>query len=290
MLVDAFQRLGQAGFQVRDYQYTGFGSIYFVDFHLFHKLLGIRNLLSVEHDQSLEDRVKFNCPFDCVNFEIASAADVIPTLSPDRQHILWLDYDYPVTQDLLQEVYLAGSQLSPRSILLITVDVEPPVPGSDDPRESMAYLQSEAGHYLASREVGKFSKGNLPRTSMEIVVNALREGMIGRPDIELHTLFHFLYADGHKMLTVGGVIGGDTERRMLRSLDTNSAFYLRMDLLSDPYEIRVPPLTRKERQFLDSAMPCLPDWQPPEFTIPQDHMNTYREIYRFLPAYGELLV
>jgi hypothetical protein len=29
MLIDAFQQLAQAGFQIRDYQYTGMGSIYF---------------------------------------------------------------------------------------------------------------------------------------------------------------------------------------------------------------------------------------------------------------------
>ena len=31
MLVDAFMILSQAGFPIRDYQYTGMGSVYFVD-------------------------------------------------------------------------------------------------------------------------------------------------------------------------------------------------------------------------------------------------------------------
>ena len=50
MLVDAFQRLQQAGFSIRDYRYVGFGSIHFVDFLIFYKLLGISDMLSVEHD------------------------------------------------------------------------------------------------------------------------------------------------------------------------------------------------------------------------------------------------
>jgi len=83
MFVDAFQRLAQAGFEIRDYQYTGFGSIFFVDFIIFHKLLGISKMLSIEHDERIETRVKFNCPFECVDVKIDLATNVIPTLSPD---------------------------------------------------------------------------------------------------------------------------------------------------------------------------------------------------------------
>ena len=90
MLVDGFQRLAQAGFPIRDYQYTGFGSLYFVDFVLFHKLLGIHRMLTVEHDQSLADRVEFNRPFDCVEIAMKSAGEVIPSLARDLRHILWL--------------------------------------------------------------------------------------------------------------------------------------------------------------------------------------------------------
>jgi len=32
MIIDALQRLSTAGFPITDYQYTGFGAIYFVDF------------------------------------------------------------------------------------------------------------------------------------------------------------------------------------------------------------------------------------------------------------------
>jgi len=36
MFIDGLQRLALAGFDIGDYQYTGFGSIFFVDFILFH--------------------------------------------------------------------------------------------------------------------------------------------------------------------------------------------------------------------------------------------------------------
>src|ERR1039458_7349749 len=66
MLIDARQTLGAAGFNIPEFQYTGFGSIYFVDFVLFHKYLGIKKMWSVEHDLTIKKRIRFNRPFSFV--------------------------------------------------------------------------------------------------------------------------------------------------------------------------------------------------------------------------------
>src|SRR5438477_10122475 len=86
MLVDALLSLSAAGFPIKHYQYTGMGSIYFIDFMLFHRLIGIKSMLSVEYDINIARRVEFNRPFECVATEIAAIGDVIPRLSRDRQH------------------------------------------------------------------------------------------------------------------------------------------------------------------------------------------------------------
>src|SRR5438552_2872530 len=89
MIIDVLQRMTAAGFPIREYQYTGLGSIYFVDFVLFHRLLGLHRLLSVEHDPRIERRVEFNRPFANVRIEIESIGAVIPTLATDLKHVLW---------------------------------------------------------------------------------------------------------------------------------------------------------------------------------------------------------
>jgi uncharacterized membrane protein len=66
MLVHAFQCLMEAGFPIADYQYTGLGSIYFIDFILFHRYLGIDKFLSVEVADDIRRRVRFNRPYKCV--------------------------------------------------------------------------------------------------------------------------------------------------------------------------------------------------------------------------------
>jgi len=108
MLIDAFHMLAMANFPIRDYQYTGFGSVYFVDFILFHKLLGIKRMVSVEHSEKVENRVKFNRPYAFVDIVIGSASELIPRLSPDLKHILWLDYDDVLSASHLADIRLAA--------------------------------------------------------------------------------------------------------------------------------------------------------------------------------------
>ena len=127
MLVDAFQTLSASGFDIPGYQYTGFGSIYFVDFVLFHKYLGIHRMWSVEHDVTIKKRIRFNRPFSFVKIFMADAGEVIAQLPLNRRHLVWLDYDSFISSALTEHVYLALSRLPAGSILLVTVDVEAPL-------------------------------------------------------------------------------------------------------------------------------------------------------------------
>jgi hypothetical protein len=73
-----------------------------------HRLLGISRMLSVEYDTNIEKRVKFNRPFESVDVKIDAIGNVIPTLSKDLQHILWLDYDGVLQNGHLQDTRLAA--------------------------------------------------------------------------------------------------------------------------------------------------------------------------------------
>jgi hypothetical protein len=141
MLVDAFQKLILSGFPIQDYQYTGMGSIYFIDFVLFHRLIGIKKLMSVEYSKSIAKRVDFNRPFKCVDVAIEPIGNVIPRLSKDLRHILWLDYDDTLCGSHLADIATAGTFLSVGSILLITVDTEPPT-NEDEPEKWRDYFRS----------------------------------------------------------------------------------------------------------------------------------------------------
>jgi len=290
MLIDAFQMLGEGGFPIREYRYVGMGSVYFIDFILFHRLLGIDRMMSVEYDTLIEKRINFNRPFDFVDIRISPVADVIPNLSPDQKHILWLDYDDIISRNQLQDIALASTYLAGGSILLVTIDVEPPT-DTDRPKDWKEYFVGEGGDYIDKKvPLGAFAKSELPKRNIELVDKALKAGLVGRSDVGFIPIFNFLYKDSHQMITVGGMFGGKGEKRKIRGSALADAFYYRPSLRREPCVIQVPLLTRKERQYLERLMPYDDSYSPRDFEITTDLLHAYREIYRFCPSYAELLL
>jgi hypothetical protein len=52
----------------------------------------------------------------------------------------------------------------------------------------------------------------------------------------------------------------------------------------------VPCITRKEKSYLDSHMPCADGWKPAACGLSTEDAQAYREVYRFYPSYAELLL
>lgn len=128
MLIDALLLLDESGFRIRDYIYLGMGSVHFVDFAMFHKFLGIQEMISVEAAASLERRIKFNRPYanavqTIVGKEIG---DVLSVITDKNTYLVWLDYDNVLSDYMLRDITLAVSRLAPGSILLATIDTELP--------------------------------------------------------------------------------------------------------------------------------------------------------------------
>ncbi len=290
MIIDTLLRMSQGGFKISDYQYTGFGSVYFVDFILLHKILGLRNLLNVEYSSKIKKRVAFNSPFSLIRHEFKPISDVIPTLNRDLSHLLWLDYDDIINRGIVEDVVAASAQLSRSSFLLVTVDVEPPA-GPEGPEEWQSFFEDEVGQYLdAGLQLNDYSRSNLPRLNASTLLNAVKAGLVGRSGISFHPLFNFVYKDGHRMLTIGGLIGGAPDIRNLGACDFEGLTFIRNNLGEEPYEIRVPRLTKKERLYLDSFMPSADKWKPHAFEMSAEDVAAYREIYRFYPSFAELLL
>lgn len=305
MVVDALQRLEAAGFPVLDYQYTGFGAIYFVDFILFHKLLGMNRLVCLEREKSLTSRMAFNKPFSCVEVKMVPASSEIPNLSRDIRHIVWLDYDGVLHKDFLSDIQSAVTILPAGSILVVTVDVDPPEdhdyrqvePGFDSSKEILGpkhwrrYFEYHASKYLKlGLSESDFGASELRLRTKEILQASFTRSIVARSPMEFIPLFNFIYRDSHWMLTLGGMIGGETEKRQLRSSTLVDTKYYRRNFDSSPFEITVPRLTRKERIYLDREMPCAVGWVPKDFDLDPEDARRYCDIYRFLPDFGEMLL
>lgn len=290
MILDAFQILTVQGFPLRDYQYIGFGSIYFVDFILFHKLLGINNLLSIEGDKSITKRVKFNKPFDLIKIRMDYSGDVISSIDRDQRIILWLDYDYRLCKNIVEDITLATNNLSSGSVIMITVDIRPPEEG-DNPSEWESYYENQVGYFTDyDWTTENYTQSNLPKTNSKILYNAIIAGIIGRPSINYFPLFNFLYSDSCPMVTVGGIIGNDSDKRQIDSCNFKIVSFLRRNICEEPFHIKVPKITKKERLYLDHKMPLKKGWKPKEFEMKEEDLLDYNLIYRYYPSFAELLI
>lgn len=291
MIVDALSRLASGGFNVKKYRYVGMGSIYFVDYIMFHKFLGMRDLVSVEYSDEIEKRIKFNRPFNCIKLEFGPIGDVISGLHKDLEHLLWLDYDDVMQDFMLVDVVNAAATLCRKSILLITVDAEPPVrPGK--PADWLKHFNKVAKSFVnRRRSLQGYAQSKIPEVNTEILLSAVKQGLAGRPGIRFIPMFSFLYADGHQMLTIGGMLGNDDDERQIRGCDFSDAIYFRDRFQDEPYRVPLVRVTRKERLALDSAMPpTSKSWKPRDFELEDNVVSEYAEVYRYLPSYAELLL
>jgi hypothetical protein len=78
MLCDIFRRLRPFG-RIEDYVYVGFGSVWFSDFALFHRALGIKRMISIEQAETARDRIEANKPFQ-IPVIYNQSTNVLPTL------------------------------------------------------------------------------------------------------------------------------------------------------------------------------------------------------------------
>jgi hypothetical protein len=294
MLVESFRRLGQDGFPISEYVYIGMGSIHFIDYTMFYRYLGIKKLKSAEYDFDAQQRAVYNRPFAAIDVYSGAVADLIDTMNRDDHHLLWLDYDGPLDRSHIQDVFSAVANARGGSILLITIDAEPIRDSSDgnriyDSHATMEHYANHASRFLSPNYAqNDFSRNSLPTTLLGILDRIFSSAAADIPKLDFFPLFAFQYADGHRMITYGGMVCDDLSRDKLRSGSAVSDSWVRQSVAGGLYEIKVPVVTRRERLLLDSVMPCQNDWQPAEFIMSSAEIWQYREIHRFYPSFAEL--
>jgi len=300
MMLRVFQQMAESGFQISTYRYAGFGGFFFIDFILFRRFLGINDMVSIEHDTRYEKRVMFNLPFKNIEIVMQPSGAYIPTLNRDKPHILWLDYDKPIAEDRLNDIDSAAFILSRGSILIATFDVDfdkaqdVRLDGLSSDKRAEAWFglfRDECGHFLdPTLSLGDFHAGSICSRTIEVANNAILSGINMRRGFSFEPLFCFRYADGHEMLTIGGIICSKIEKKKLRQIDWKELDFVRRDFSKDAFQIDVPVFTPKERLHIDSNMPCDSNWLPSEFEIDPNEIQKYLKVFKYCPLYAELLI
>lgn len=294
LIIEALQRLRFGGFPLQDYKYVGLGSPYYADFVLFHKYLYMDDMLCAEAS-NIPRRMKFNKPYNFVRLRMEPIGNVLPGLARRRRHFVWLDYDYGVNDDVIQDISTATNVLAPDSILLVTVDVEldhqVEVGLSDKERHVRMWEEfpEQFGRYASRRlERRDFTPNGFPGLAADILRNVLHREAARRGGFQFFQLFNYLYADGASMLSVGGIVGtAATEERIRRSRVRQLPFITGG---ATPILVSVPPLTGREKDWLDQNVRQNSGVRNLRFELAGQALRNYRRYRRHYPNYYEALM
>lgn len=295
MLAEAVQRLSNFA-RLNKYRYVGFGSTYFSDFKLFHKLLGIKKMVSIEEDVNNQKRFKFNRPFSCVRMEFGKSTSILPRLSWREKNIVWLDYDGFLNSDILNDVSFCCANLPAGSMLIISVNAHPEkldnlLPADLRPNKRLELLKQRVGDEKVPIDIvgADLSSWGTAKIYRRIILNEINETLLQRNGarknkINFEQFFNFHYADGAKMLTVGGVLFRDDQKEVLEKCSFDQFEFVSTN--ADAYFIDPPNLTFREIHHIDRYLPNRIGMLNLE-GLPHGDVKKYSEIYRYFPTFTE---
>ena len=309
LIIEALQKISKAGHFIHEYTYLGLGSIFYVDFLLFHKYLLIDNMICAERF-NYPKRMDFNKPYEFINLTMKPVGEVIPSINRETPHLVWLDYDFTLDEDVLSDIRKCLHVLAPGSIILITVvsdlynltnlidPIEKKEMNEHQQKQAIVTILNEliGSHYGSEIEIKDIAPTRLPTVMSTALRNHINSCTSIRGDIEFLQLFNFQYRDGMNMLTLGGIIGNEQTHKILED-----AGIYKLKFITDaeePIEISVPPLTVREKNWLEKNLSKLEQHLLNNTDLPLDMpfeikaelVKNFVKYYRHYPFYYETLV
>lgn len=273
------------------HRYLGFGSMWFSDFRLAHRILGLSSMISMEREEYSE-RATFNQPYRCIDVHGENSTDFLRKLEWNSPFISWLDYDGCLETSVVEDLGILLDECPADSVVLVSVNAKR---SNYRPRNLIGAIAGKRpGTALGSVEAllgggvvsprfepprvgtGVAHDDVLDENFAEFFAEALLAFMVHRiasagrkfgvssdgKDIPLRflPLFNFCHKDGVEMVTVGGVVcsGSDDGNPWFNDaalgIERNAT-----DGLPKHQRLDLVPLTLKEKLTLDS---CLPHEEP----------------------------
>lgn len=296
LFIETLHCLAAGGLKVSEYTYVGFGSVYYADFILFHKYLYVDEMICVEA-QPIPKRMRFNKPFDFIRLKMERFSYVLPSLKRDKRYIVWLDYDYGLNEEILRDVAGCLYVLAPGSILIVTIDAEPlphdvdydeQLTGEQRMRILVKDFRARFGRYYRNEITRSLFSGNaFPKLLAEILRSHFSEEITKRRGLKFVQLFNFRYADTAQMLSVGGVIADTQVQAQIRQSGVSRLDFV--NRTANPLVISVPPLTVREKQWLDKRFQKGKRLSSLAFELEPKMVQNFRKYYRHYPTYYETL-
>ncbi len=288
MLCESFRKLAYFS-PINKYRYIGFGSPFFADYILFHKQLGIENMISIEKDYVNQERFEYNKPYRCIEMRYGTSNVELPGINwEESRDIVWLDYDGHLDTDVLEDIQTVFYRVSSGSIVTLTVNVN--------------YRPGAGGFALFSKCLGDKMPENLEMSDIQhwkaaevcknIILEEINKTINNRNGLQdegekyfFEQLYYLGYSDGAKMLTFGGIVFNEKDKPKFESCNFNELYFIKQ--ANDMHLIDVPSLTYKEIRNLDSQLPSQYIEHLNSPGVKAEDIKRYSNLYKYFPAFSE---
>ncbi len=289
---DGLKRL-QNAMDTLDQVYLGFGSVWFSDFQIAHRTLGIKDMVSMESNDIGYARAKFNLPYRTVRILNKKSNDALPELFLDksicdRPWIIWLDYDCAFNSDIVDDIRSVVENAPPNSILLITFDASDDRKSYALPKDRKAILErlfSKSLPELTRDDVDQGLPETIARLTTELMISAAVES--GRPGGFIPA-FNMIYQDTATMVTIGGVLPRPGASSSARAAISSPGWPATPEM-----RIVAPHLTVREAAVLQSQLPRSKKLTRAAvrklgFDLQEDQLSSFERYYLYYPSFAQV--
>ena len=274
--------------------YVGFGSIWFTDFVMAHKLLGIDDMVSIESNRIGFCRAVFNSPYATVRVREGISSNVLPTLYDDeviarRPWMIWLDYDCEFNETIRDDVRSVIENVPANSILLITFNGNEIKYGqaTDRPERLRELFKGVVPDGLPKRAC---KDERMQETLASLATDFMKSvaADLSRPG-GFVPAFRAIYKDTAPMVTVGGLLPA------LGAARVASDVVHRADWPCFPEKPIVAPYrTIREATILQSQLPRAGRLsraivQSLGFDLEDEQIEAFENYYRQYPAFAQII-
>ena len=287
-------RMLKSRLDLTDMVYVGFGSVWFTDFIMAHKLLDIEDMVSMENDDIGHCRAVFNKPYATVKICHGDSSQILVELCNDerfrvRPWVVWLDYDRYLDEAMTDDIRLVIEKSPENTIFLVTFNGLEMCYGKASQRTDR--LRDLLGDVVPDELSKEQCRGDgMQETLAHLTIDFMQSigAMSARPG-GFEPAFRVIYKDTPPMVTVGGVMPSPRKSSVAKSVVGAEAWKCR-----PADRIVAPLLTIREATTLQSLLPIADDLsrdlvRSKGFDLEDDQIRSFQKYYREYPTYAQIV-
>lgn len=295
ILLDLLKIAGDCDLDIPSYRYVGMGANRFYDFLLIHKYLGIKRMISLEHNSVMFKRAVFNLPYKFIEVQEETAEEFIINDEFSQPSILWFDYDGGIKPHIVNDIGSLSSKLKVGDFCFVTVS------GGlikslnkKNSQSRLEWFQEQFGDVAGEVSLTDVQDFSFPVAVHKVLIASFLNAFSIRRDGSFVPFLQVKYTDSVPMITVGGGFLADGYASGFKNRVSTALPFLSIEN-TKLYEIKSLHLTERERVLFDLATTA-PDKRSSEHRklkklgFKDDEISAYKDLIRFLPRYVETII